>query len=851
MASLQKIALYIFFDSVESDLIQNIRKFTPENREKLLTPQEREKAIDNLSRRESSHNLEDELELLKGLDLGEKYSILMRLKDMMVNDARQHFSNIKKHFDQCVSVRNTVMHGRPLTIDEYSKAFALTSELIKYPVYWPKLTEVHKRYSKDPNSITEAAIQYLDDFGFSDTFHNLPLPDYEDTGFFPRKKLEAELKKKILGRHPVVTVLGDGGDGKTAVTLQTLYGLLSSNDHDFDAIIWVSAKSSRLTASEIERIETEITNSMAVFGEIAGLFEENSGDPMERVLALMGENKILLVIDNLETIIDKKIKKFAEDIPGESKLVLTSRIPLGSDLAVHVDPFGDSEAISFLRVLTSTYNIKPLKKAGDEELKHFATRLHNKPLLLKWFALGVLSGLNPSTIVRNPQKALKFCLENVFDALSAQTKRHLSALVSLPRAASIAVLEHVTEDDVLLLEASLAELMRFAIVEQVSETKYETAFQIKPLAKAYLVRVLKASSRDSEEILKRYRQIEGIYQNERGAKAHNRYNPNHYTVRSKSEALAVKKLKTAVHLGRQDDFLKSFSIIDDLKVTHPDYFEVNRVEAYMASLSGDNARAQDAYISAIEIGEKQPQVHLLYGGFLLRKFGDYEAALEQFQNAIELDGESSTSYIEATRASLYLFDFEGAQKYLDKARVHAPADQKTQCILCDMQVQIHWRRMEHSLRQGELNAACGSIDSLATFLQGIGFDSIDSVLIERLKKYLGTIPSIGSKLNDDSNIKLEKLTSQLKDLLALSGISERKVGEGVDNYGLTKVGELKKAGLQSSYGFLVDLEGAETFVYRGSTETEVWNAMLRGVKVRYEIETDSDGRTRAGNVALA
>lgn len=74
--------------------------------------------------------------------------------------------------------------------------------------------------------------------------NNLPRVEYDDTGFVPRPKLEADLKKKILGRHPVVTVLGEGGNGKSALTLQTAYRLLNSDDHNFDAIIWVTAKAS-------------------------------------------------------------------------------------------------------------------------------------------------------------------------------------------------------------------------------------------------------------------------------------------------------------------------------------------------------------------------------------------------------------------------------------------------------------------------------------------------------------------------------------------------------------------------------------------------------------------------------
>ena len=168
--------------------------------------------------------------------------------------------------------------------------------------------------------------------------HNLPKADYDDTGFLPRPKLEAELKKKIFGRHPIITVLGDGGNGKTALMLQVAYQLVYSNDHDFDAIIWVSAKTNALTVNEIRRIDDAITNSIELFEEIAE-FEPGAAAPIERVRRLLKENKILLIIDNLETVLDQSIREFAEDVPGESKLVFTSRVPLGGDLSVKVDLF--------------------------------------------------------------------------------------------------------------------------------------------------------------------------------------------------------------------------------------------------------------------------------------------------------------------------------------------------------------------------------------------------------------------------------------------------------------------------------------------------------------------------------
>src|SRR5262249_19256358 len=160
---------------------------------------------------------------------------------------------------------------------------------------------------KDPDSISSKAITLLEDERPPTVLHNLPKVDYDDTGFVPRPDLEADLRKKILGRNPVTTVLGDGGNGKSALMLQTAYELVYNQDRNFDDIIWVSAKSSMLTVNEIQRIEKAIT-SIDLFESIAE-WEPGRGDPISRVKRLLAGNKILLIIDNLETVLDNVIRE--------------------------------------------------------------------------------------------------------------------------------------------------------------------------------------------------------------------------------------------------------------------------------------------------------------------------------------------------------------------------------------------------------------------------------------------------------------------------------------------------------------------------------------------------------------
>ena len=109
---------------------------------------------------------------------------------------------------------------------------------------------------------------------------------------------------------------------------------------------------------------------------------------------------------------------------------------MGSDLSVYVGDFGEKEARTYLRRLIEAYRIPGLQKKSNEQLDRYAARLSRKPLLLKWFALGVASGLDPDLITTNATVVLKYCMENVIDRLSEGAKQIATALAVLPGAAS-------------------------------------------------------------------------------------------------------------------------------------------------------------------------------------------------------------------------------------------------------------------------------------------------------------------------------------------------------------------------------------------------------------------------------
>jgi LuxR family transcriptional regulator, glucitol operon activator len=848
MASLQRTALFVFFDAIERDLIDHIRQSTNHSADLILTVEERNKAVSRLQKRGMVDNSSD-LELLHGLDLGDKYAVLLRKKTSLPQGISEYFTKNERTFSRTIPIRNSVMHGRPLTTEEFSIGFAAAREFVQSPLIWQNLSQTYRKYAQDPNQFLNTSISFWDEPPTGEALNNLPQPDYDDTGFQPRKALEAELKKKILGRHPVVTVLGDGGDGKTALTLQTLYSMLYSNDHDFDAIIWVSAKTNRLTLHEISRIEGAISDSIGLFDQVADQFEPGEGSPIERVRRLLSQNKILLAIDNLETVLDKSLVEFASDVPGQSKILFTSRVPLGSDLSIRVPPFSENESLPYLRRLIEAYDIANLRQMSEVNLRRHLNRLMHKPLLVKWFAIGVASGLNPDRITTDPKLALQFCMENVFDKLDSHAKAVLSVLVSVPAPLSGAILGHIASLEASSIEDGLAQLVRFGLIERSDTVEFENLWRLRPFARSYLSRVVKLANPDSERINQRFRQVSSAFQEERGLGQQNRYDPKYYTVRSPSEAISAGKLRHATNLALRGKFEKAYEVLDTVRVLSPEYFEAYRVQAFIQYRQGDFTGAQNSYDAAFDLGSEQPQLHFFYGGFLMRALDDFEGAAEQFDRAIAIDASAIEVLREAARVHLYLHQFDKSQHNIDRARSIGVRKYRHELIFNDLQAQVHIRRAEHQLNSGDVRGSIETSSIFHEFLRKLQVELVDDTFVWHLRKSIRTFESIGKLVSGEELLVIDSILYSISNLSpSLKDENDSFLPE-IPSLTRGRTGTLKQHGLKRDFGFLRDTFGVETYLARSTVSSNLWDDLCSGRTVQFDI--GNDGRkTWAENVSL-
>ena len=170
-------------------------------------------------------------------------------------------------------------------------------------------------------------------------YHNLPQPDY--TRFVGRERELAWLRRRLLPKDRAwqIAINGIGGVGKSALALALAHEYL--NDYDqlppeehFDAIIWISAKEEVLTARGKEQaaLPEQVMRTLEdVYTAIARALEreditralpEEQNQVVERALKAQ---RTLLIMDNLESVKDERIKPLLRNLPDPTKAIITSR----------------------------------------------------------------------------------------------------------------------------------------------------------------------------------------------------------------------------------------------------------------------------------------------------------------------------------------------------------------------------------------------------------------------------------------------------------------------------------------------------------------------------------------------
>jgi len=185
-------------------------------------------------------------------------------------------------------------------------------------------------YLKPPVPLPPSATEGMDDLDiFSNVFGNLP---ESSKHYVARPALEQELVERLKDRnHPIITLHGRGGIGKTSLALQVVHSLCADATPLFDHVLWMSARDLELRPSGASDVRRHIANLDTVCRLLGPLLDiEVSAEQFSRVLhepQSINSSGILFIFDNFETLDDpRSLHKFLDThthLPN--KILITSR----------------------------------------------------------------------------------------------------------------------------------------------------------------------------------------------------------------------------------------------------------------------------------------------------------------------------------------------------------------------------------------------------------------------------------------------------------------------------------------------------------------------------------------------
>ena len=142
--------------------------------------------------------------------------------------------------------------------------------------------------------------------GIGNVFTNLP--NHPD-GYIQRPQLEMSLRDLLLDdRHPMVTLTGRGGVGKTSTALTVLHRLTESTR--YEAIIWFSARDIELLPEGAKPVRPHVLSERHIADEFINLVEPTEAkskafkslEYFSQELTKSSVGNLLIVLDNFETV---------------------------------------------------------------------------------------------------------------------------------------------------------------------------------------------------------------------------------------------------------------------------------------------------------------------------------------------------------------------------------------------------------------------------------------------------------------------------------------------------------------------------------------------------------------------
>lgn len=318
-----------------------------------------------------------------------------------------------------------------------------------------------------------------DRYSVDEPYFRILAPEY--LHFLQRGALGVTLEQSMRDtRVSVTSLIGVGGLGKTALATWAVNRAYDRDDYAF--IVSTTAKDRELSASGILGLTPQLTSYEDLLDQISDVLgvPEIKDEPMavreKEVRALIEGGNGLLFVDNLETVDDKRLISFLDDLPTGVKALVTSRRNSVRIAArpINVGPLADNEIVNFIKLLSTERPYSHVGGIRDAEALSIGKAWDGIPLALRW---SIARTRSVPELMRQAEataqqklhgeQLLEFSFRRVFETLTVAERSVLESLSVLEQPIPTeAVVAASGSPDSQVLDA-LDELVDDAMVQRV------------------------------------------------------------------------------------------------------------------------------------------------------------------------------------------------------------------------------------------------------------------------------------------------------------------------------------------------------------------------------------------------
>lgn len=681
----KKAEMYTMIMSIEEDFICNFR----EKLEFADIPQVVVESSTPVANEPDSF-----MATLRGLDIQAYIEICnANIDKLSITVAQRRFINVE--LSKIIPIRNKIMHPRPLEFFDYSMVNAvfqqIEAELNCFTwnavIRGKDLIENHPEDLILPPTFIKKNERIIE---------NLPsVLDYEETSFVGRNKEVAELRAKLNKKNVnILSVIGDGGVGKTAITLKLLYDMLDDPDCTFDIIIWTTLKTSELSNHSFKDIANSIQTTAKMYEELASFIGGKSLEDTKAFIIELAQNyNTLFVLDNLETLNTADIRDFIDEFSEYGKVLITSRIGLGEmEHRYKLTGLSENDVLTYVDILLELYGYSCLYT--DERKKElFIDELHSNPLAIKWFVKCLYSGLKEEEILAKKEDVINFCMANVYDKLTSDARDVLDVLTVAGVELSFPELIYYLEaekTDIVKIKYAINELGKCNFIDEFTYRR-DKSVVVTDFAREFL----SLHFPDVKHRLPRFKelkqQLSSIGQQLLINKSDNKFAFRAICYRGNAELVVASYLKKAVEAKEKEEALEMVRFAQELM---PQFYENHLVLAKIYGAVSPLITEQE-YKNALQYcnsNEDLIRSYMLYSDFLIR-VNDYSGAINMLSSAEELDGSVVEIKFQKAKVHCYMGQYDAAEKLLttiDPTQLSTKDFNKLQVGYAD----VHRRRSE-------------------------------------------------------------------------------------------------------------------------------------------------------------